>query len=161
MSTPTRLKDCNDDRCNPFNPCARHNLTPEQIDAIANNTDQFTRAYVECALWSSTDDDGTPLDDGRDRSDIAPATLADMAEDCRQFQADNVELLAQAYDLYSHNSEWTHEAQAGHDFWLTRNGHGVGFWDRGLGIVGDRLTDAAHVWGSYDLYVGDDGLVYA
>lgn len=20
--------------------------------------------------------------------------------------------------------------QAGHDFWLTRNGHGVGFWDR-------------------------------
>lgn len=21
-------------------------------------------------------------------------------------------------------------AQAGHDFWLTRNGHGTGFWDR-------------------------------
>ena len=27
-------------------------------------------------------------------------------------------------------------AQIGHDLWLTRNGHGAGFWDRGLGAQG-------------------------
>jgi hypothetical protein len=29
--------------------------------------------------------------------------------------------------------------QAGIDFWLTRNRHGAGYWDRGLGITGDKL----------------------
>ena len=50
--------------------------------------------------------------------------------------------------------------QIGHDFWLTRNRHGAGFWDRGLGDVGDRLTKAAHAFGESDLYVGDDGNLY-
>ena len=49
---------------------------------------------------------------------------------------------------------------AGHDFWLTRNGHGAGFWDRGLGEVGDRLSNACKAFGSYDLYIGDDGKIY-
>ena len=48
----------------------------------------------------------------------------------------------------------------GHDFYLTRNGHGVGFWDRGYGELGNMLTDAAQEFGSFDLYLGDDGTVY-
>lgn len=47
-----------------------------------------------------------------------------------------------------------------HDFWLTRNRHGTGFWDRGLGRVGDKLTELAHTCGSRGVYVGDDNLVY-
>jgi hypothetical protein len=31
----------------------------------------------------------------------------------------------------------------GHDFYLTREGHGAGFWDRGLGELGDYLTKIA------------------
>lgn len=50
--------------------------------------------------------------------------------------------------------------RAGHDFWLTRNGHGAGFWDRGMGKLGDRLADAARAYGSVDLYVGDDKKIY-
>ena len=44
---------------------------------------------------------------------------------------------------------------------LTRNGHGAGFWDRGLGALGERLTRAAKSHGSVDLYVNDDGKVDA
>lgn len=33
--------------------------------------------------------------------------------------------------------------QIGHDLYLTSNHHGAGFWDRGLGELGDRLTEAA------------------
>lgn len=116
--------------------------------------DNFTRAYIECALWSSTDNSneqgGDPLDKNYTVDDIAPVTLSEIVEDCRQFQSDNAELLT----LQSNE-------QNGHDFWLTRNHHGAGFWDRGLGDTGDKLTEAAHVWGSVDLYVGDDGLIYA
>lgn len=31
----------------------------------------------------------------------------------------------------------------GHDIWLSAGGHGAGFWDRGLGELGDRLHEAA------------------
>lgn len=31
-------------------------------------------------------------------------------------------------------------AQAGHDFWLTSQGHGAGFWDGGWPKYGDMLT---------------------
>jgi hypothetical protein len=37
--------------------------------------------------------------------------------------------------------------QCGHDFILTANRHGAGFWDRGLGAIGGRLTEAAHGYG--------------
>jgi hypothetical protein len=53
------------------------------------------------------------------------------------------------------------DAQAGHDFWLTRNRHGAGFWDRGLGDAGRMLTEMAHPYGECALYVGDDALIYA
>lgn len=115
----------------------------------------FLRAYIECALWSSTDDDGESLD-VYDESDLAPETLASMESDCADFQESNARLLAQAYAQGHYLPE-----QAGHDFWLTRNGHGAGFWDRGLGATGEALTRDAKVHGSVDLYVGDDGKVYA
>lgn len=41
-------------------------------------------------------------------------------------------------------------SQAGHDLILTANGHGAGFWDRGLGEAGDRLTQAAKTEGEFD-----------
>jgi hypothetical protein len=50
----------------------------------------------------------------------------------------------------------------GHDFLLTRNGHGCGFWDGDWPEeAGERLTAAAEKCGEFNLYVGDDGLLYA
>ena len=46
----------------------------------------------------------------------------------------------------------------GHDFWLTSQGHGAGFWDRGLGEVGDILTDSADGYGDIvGLYLDEEG----
>jgi hypothetical protein len=121
--------------------------------------DEFTRAYIEAALWSTNDDDDKPLDANYDPDDIAPDTLATIIADCRRFQADNAADLALAYKRYP-QKEWSPEAQAGHDFWLTRNGHGTGFWDRGIGKVGDQLTDASRKCGEVNLYVGDNGKIH-
>jgi hypothetical protein len=49
--------------------------------------------------------------------------------------------------------------RGGHDFWLTRNRHGAGFWD-GDWERGAELTKAAHTFGGIDLFVGDDGRVH-
>jgi hypothetical protein len=119
--------------------------------------DTFTTHYLIAALWSSMDNSdpetgGDPMDKNYDLDDIAPMCLREAIRDCRRFQKENAELLAQAGN----------DEQNGHDFWLTRNGHGAGFWDRGYpDEVGDALTDAAHAYGEIYLYVGDDNLIHS
>jgi hypothetical protein len=116
--------------------------------------DPFTIAYIEAALWSSTDESdeqgGEPLDANYGLDDIAPEALASILNDCEAFQQDHAEDIGGELE------------RAGHDFWLTRNGHGAGFWDGDWDDdIGQRLTDASDVYGSVDLYVGDDGLIYS
>jgi hypothetical protein len=122
--------------------------------------DQFTQAYIECALWSSTDnaDDsgGEPLDRNYSASDISEETREQMIADCAKFQRENhCDILLCTKD----------DAQAGHDFWLSRNGHGAGFFDAYKGEpypddVAARLQDIAHAFAPFDLYIGDDGRVH-
>jgi hypothetical protein len=121
--------------------------------------DIFTQAYIECALWSSSEGEDGEIRLDEYGGDIAPGTLHDIEEACAQFQADNADLLRQWYD---HGET---AARAGHDFWLTRNHHGAGFWDRFYGDhpackIGNALTAYAHAVGSRDLYIGDDGQIY-
>ena len=124
------------------------------------SSETFFDAYVTCALWSSMDNadesGGEPLDRNYGPDDIAPETLERMRTDCDDFEQSQAQPLLVAYETPGYT-----EASAGHDFWLTRNGHGAGFWERGLGEVGDALTEAAHAYGSVDLTVGDDGKIYA
>lgn len=87
------------------------------------------------------------LDGDYDVDDIDAATMAQFESDCQNF------LEANRDDL-----EGMDAGQAGHDFWLTRNHHGAGFWDRGLGERGDRLTAAAHVYGEVYLTVFDGSI---
>lgn len=115
-------------------------------------TDKFLQAYIVAALWSSMDEStpegGEPLDKNYGPDDLAPETLARMRADCERFLAEN------ASDVEGDDE------QAGHDFWLTRNHHGCGFWDGDWPEAGDRLTAASHRFGEVNLYVGDDGLIY-
>jgi len=109
-------------------------------------SDDFLDAYITAALWSSTDDDDQPLDANYDDRDLTAAALKKMRADTAKFQKDNAELLDKAGDA----------SQNGHDFWLTRNGHGAGFWDRGYDkAVGDALTKAAKKFGDVYLSVSD------
>ncbi len=112
--------------------------------------------YVTCALWSSNDNadasGGDPMDKNYSAANIDEMTFALMAADCAKFERDNSELLAKAGD----------DSQNGHDFWLTRNGHGAGFWDRGYPKeIGDVLSDKARAYGAVDLYIGDDKKIHA
>ena len=114
--------------------------------------------YMECALWSSMDesdeDGGDPMDASYSIGDIDGDARAEMEKDCRDFIEGIPMASLEAY-LYRYGYE-----HFGHDFWLTRNGHGVGFWDRGLGELGDWLTEQCKPYGDVNLYVGDDGRIY-
>lgn len=117
--------------------------------------DDFTKAYIVCALWSSTDDEGNPLDSKFDIENINPKDIEEIKLECLNFQKENIQLLESAHK----NKGYTLE-DAGHDLWLTRNGHGAGFWDRNLGEIGEQLTLKSKELKESDLYVGDDGQLY-
>ena len=104
--------------------------------------DTFTRQYLETLLWSECDEEGEPLDSRFSVDDFTLAALKSCAGDCRDFQR------AQAADLAAAGDK----SQNGHDFALTRNRHGAGFWDRGYGDVGQRLTAACRPYGPANLY---------
>ena len=136
----------------------------------------FFDAYVRCALWSSTDNSivkggdshpdsngGDPLDDNYGPDDIAPETLASMRKDCDAFVEANATDLASLIGTRPkyHNGVYD-DGDAGHDYWLSRNGHGAGFFDNGEahGDAWDRLQEAAERFGEVNLYV-DEGRVHA
>ena len=109
----------------------------------------FLAAYIEAALWSSNDPDtGESLD--QMGVELAPETRAMMEKDCEEFISEAGHLIP------AHQAD-----QAGHDFWLTRNGHGCGFWDGDWGDeLGEALTQVCEGYGEVDLYVYD-GQIHA
>jgi hypothetical protein len=111
----------------------------------------MVRQYLVTALWSSTDDAGNPLDDTHDISALSPECVQQAERDVAAFVTKAGALL-DGLDL----------TDVAHDFWLTRNGHGAGFWDGDYEEeVGAKLTEIAESFGTVDLYVGDDGVVHA
>ena len=113
-------------------------------------------SYLETALWSSTDDDGNPLDDTYGVEDIAPETKQEAQQQLNDF----FEYINELF-LLNEARKYRDDNHIAHDFWLTRNGHGAGFWDGAYGDIGDQLTAAAKSFGSVDLYIGDDNQIWA
>ncbi len=124
--------------------------------------------YLNAALWSSTGANDEPLDSHFDPSDFAPSAQ-------RQAERELIEFLMRAAEAVAILDDRAEEhgtpppprlkdgEQIGHDFWLTRNGHGVGFWDRPQ-IYGEELaeilSDISREAGERDVYEGDDGKIY-
>lgn len=105
---------------------------------------KFVDAYLEAALWTSTSEDDTPLDTIFSIQDFSELAIAQAVEESNSFIKKNRK------DLDASGGS---DGQHGHDFWLTRNGHGTGFWDRGYEKgVGKRLTDRAHAFGEIYVY---------
>lgn len=157
-----------DERDRPFSPERPPTWRGSANDLVVNGArmDDFTHGFLETALWSSNDnsDDtgGDPLDKNYGIEDFAEPALRGLIADCERFQKENAADLAVAYEQGIRGADFNDQGAAGHDFWLTRCGHGAGFWD------GDypepqatRLTKASEKFGNVDLYVGDDGKIWA
>jgi len=125
---------------------------------------RMLQQYAVTALWSSLGDDDEPLDAQFDEFDLADSARDEMVSDLAGF----LDLIEEARPTVWDEMEatlWVDPGQVAHDFWLTRNHHGAGFWDRYSGghpaaELGDYLTKCAESYGSCDLYAGDDGKLY-
>lgn len=123
--------------------------------------DGFRRGYAVAMAWANT---LTLTPDGIESVDDATAELGSDGQ--WHITADSVpgadevldmtdaDAFMEAADAQLHyvtdrfGADWD---QHGHDFALTRNGHGAGFWDRGYGLHGRKLTELARPFGSEEV----------
>lgn len=126
----------------------------------------FVDHYVTAMLWSSTGDDGEPLDDNYTMSDLSSEAIEQCYDDCARFIQMVGEYITDENYIGSRPSCYPIEAYAAHDFWLTRCGHGAGFWDGDWksddlpASTDGPLTEAAHSFGNVDPLIWDDGLIH-
>lgn len=126
-----------------------------------SNLEIFIQAYLECALWTThsgfmdDSENDLPLDTFYNANCVADSARKQVESECDDF--------LKREDVSSVAEKWGREEykRAGHNFFLTRNHHGAGFWDIDWPEHdGDILTKASDEAGSSEPYVGDDGRIY-
>lgn len=140
-----------------YSPMNRRTLSSSELD-------DFVDGYLEAMLWSSLDDNDEPLDTNYGLNTIATESKKSAVADAKKFLltsilyesepmvvADLIAAKARTFSL----GNWTIFEQAGHDFWFTRNHHGVGFWDGdwdndSSDTAGDILSNVSHQFGEVD-----------
>lgn len=84
-----------------------------------NDIQVMTDAYIEAIYFTDTGDNDQPSS----HQELTPLCYQQAYVSCHNF-----------YTAVTHSLGVNHNCidwrQAGHDLWLTRNGHGTGFWDR-------------------------------
>lgn len=127
---------------------------------------------VRTLLWSETDNSdesgGEPLDANYDITDVDEKSLAELNKRFQSFVEEAEKALTEKFgdEWGSIDDFYTGSASGGfyteHDFIMTVNGHGCGFWEKGdwQDDVSDILTRLAKKQGEIDAYVGDNGRVH-
>lgn len=149
------------------------------------DVDLFVQGYLDAILFTESIDfdpdappewadgfntDSSLLDFGCERESFTEVAVATLREDCVDFIAANEQALTSYCELRGDYSapgrpdsfgrtSYAAAECAGTDFWLSRNGHGAGFVDRGNEPVFRELQDATSVYGSVNVYF--DGIVIA
>ena len=137
-------------------------------ETLERGRDAFMRGYVEAMLWANTfierEGEEGEFDNviywyqspGRWWEDT-PVDLTDAEAFWDAFA-----YVILSLDYGRRGEEWSSAELAGYDFALTRNGHGTGFWDRGLGEMGDMLTEECKPYGEHRVIIdvdNDDNII--
>ena len=146
-------------------------------ETYAVTSEEVQRSYLATALWSSvvyaahecdcTHCVANPGEQDHQQCDGAPADQFFSPEDL-DHTSDAIQdldsFMVEAREVIAENLEgdhiWSDETQIAHDFWLTRNGHGAGFWDRYSrgtkgAAVGRMLSELSKNYGGLDVWPVD------
>jgi hypothetical protein len=123
-----------------------NNLTTIITNAIQikeQYLNDMVKGYLECAQWTNEDLDNVD-------SIFENSTLKQAKNDCESFltEIDNITSLE--------------ASQMGHDFWLTRNGHGAGFFDRTQELTETQIenfTKVAQTFKEVNIYLNNNKLL--
>lgn len=109
---------------------------------MKRNVGEILKHYLACALWTNELDSNSVEDIDKESKQKAYTII-------HRFLKKAIHLLTE---------DWTDE-QIGHDLWLTRGGHGAGFWDRDL-PNGKELSDICDTMRFHGEVFEADGIVH-
>ena len=121
-------------------------------------------AYIETLLWSSTDCEGESLDKYY-ISDISQTDRDIIKADIIKFEQLVDNSILESFENITEltDNDYNHIM---HDFVLTRNRHGAGFWDGDYNVtigninIGDELTKISGLFNEVFIEIGDDDKLY-
>jgi len=148
------------------------------MDVNGFDCSDMVASYIGTALWSSScwlpcmadelvdgcmnvDEEhplhgiseGDRLDAHFDTSDCTDEMLSKAIKDCEAFKGK-----CEGAGLWDRMLELHDEGQIGHDLWLTRNGHGAGFWESEWEEIGDQVTSLVrNHFSELDIWIDEDG----
>lgn len=128
------------------------------------NIEDIVEGYTRAALWADCMCAcGTGECDcesgGREDLDVRAGDWSYVRDLVSLFVAEHrvdCEAYVETMEREHWNAEFSASERLGHDLRLTSGGHGTGFWDRGLGELGDRLTKAVDLGTPYCRRGGGD-----
>jgi len=127
---------------------------------------QSLQQLVQTLLWSSSDPDTyEPLDSNHGISGIDDSCLKRLESDFNSFVETATSLIQQKLGEFDNLEDFflftRPESPLEHDYILTRNHHGAGFWDGDWDEkVSQILTDTSQLKPEIEPYIGDDGKIY-
>lgn len=115
------------------------------------NIDLILISYLETALWTE--------------EEILKEELEDNSFSIYDFNEEDKDKAREQIEWFVNNAKSSlnglSETAIGYDIWLSRNGHGSGFWDRGIPKHdSDFLMDLCYQLGTVYIYVGDEEKLY-
>lgn len=117
----------------------------EPIARLPEGLDPLVRQYLETAEWCGIYDEQRQAFNDAARPEWEPEAIEKAKADCADFLAYCAGKGIQTSGLA--------DEMLGHDFWLTRNRHGAGFWDGDYPEpLGRQLTDASHTFGECNVW---------
>jgi len=124
----------------------------------------FFEAYLVAALWSSTITEGSEENPGEREGEPFDKhfSTSDFSDDALEvLRAHAFSFWCRMWFYIDHetgrpNGRDLGPEQAGHDFWLTQNHHGAGFWDGDGSTYGEQFTKLAKCYPEINLYIETD-----
>ena len=120
---------------------------------MRTHLNKFVRSYLATACWVEFEP-GTEYQ-------LSLSAIRDAFMDCDKFiSLIDKHFMSEDAQYIINRLGSDLDLLAPHEFYLTRNRHGAGFWDVNWDELGDKLTKICHEMKEYQLFVGDDGKAY-
>jgi hypothetical protein len=118
-----------------------------------HNIDIILNSYLECVIFT---EEGHQEDNKNDP--FEGKSIYDFSDDSKIEAIEQIEWFV---DAAGESLDDISDDSIGYNIWYTRNGHGVGFWDRGYKKdVEDTLCHLCEVLGYADTWVGSNGKIH-
>lgn len=115
------------------------------------NINEIVKHYLYAALWTAE------LDSKHDADDFGfGEQYYEAVRDIGDFLNKAVRFLGPYEEHFGKETE----SQLGHDFWLSRNGHGAGFFDHSLGGSEQELQKIARAFSERYVFESEAGNVF-